>query len=105
MRESVRQQISFYASTPTYRVVMETHGWGAIADALGALAARGRWAEMPALITDDMLAIFAEEGEWTEILPRLRSRYAGMLNRLMLYFPGDPFAPGQVRTFNIGDAR
>src|SRR5262249_33594163 len=30
----VRQQISFYASTPPYRPVFDLHGWGAVADRL-----------------------------------------------------------------------
>src|SRR5215208_6926714 len=30
-RESVRAQISFYASTPTYRTVLEAHGWEEVA--------------------------------------------------------------------------
>jgi probable F420-dependent oxidoreductase len=48
IRESeVRQQISFYASTPPYRPVFELHRWGVVADRLRELAARGKWHEMP----------------------------------------------------------
>ena len=32
-REAVRQQISFYASTRTYKMVLETHGWADVAQA------------------------------------------------------------------------
>jgi probable F420-dependent oxidoreductase len=48
----VRAQIAFYASTPSYRPVMELHGWDEIAIHLSALAARGQWADMPELIGD-----------------------------------------------------
>jgi len=47
-----REQISFYASTPSYRPVMDLHGWGGVAEKLSAHAAKGEWADMPKLITD-----------------------------------------------------
>jgi probable F420-dependent oxidoreductase len=56
---AVREQIAFYGSTPSYRGVMELHGWEDAADALHAASRRGEWAEMGALITDDMLSAFA----------------------------------------------
>ncbi len=51
----VRAQIAFYASTPSYRPVMELHGWEETARQLSALAARGAWADMAGLISDDIL--------------------------------------------------
>src|SRR6185503_8479784 len=53
-----RAQIAFYASTPSYRPVMELHGWAGVAEKLSTHAARGEWAEMPILITDEMLNEF-----------------------------------------------
>ncbi len=53
-----RMQIAFYASTPSYRAVMDLHGWGEVADKLSAYAEKGEWAEMPMLITDEMLEQF-----------------------------------------------
>jgi len=86
MRERVRQQISFYASTPTYYPVFALHGWKSIAEQLSSLAARGKWDEMPRLITDDMLATFAPEGTWAEMPALLQKRYQGMLDRVTYYF-------------------
>jgi hypothetical protein len=41
-RDKMRAQISFYASTPTYRTVLEAHGWAEVGEKLGRLArARG----------------------------------------------------------------
>jgi probable F420-dependent oxidoreductase len=54
-----RAQVSFYASTPSYRAVMALHGWEEVAQRLSGLAARGQWAEMPALISDEILHAFA----------------------------------------------
>jgi len=87
--EVVRQQISFYASTPTYKAVMEHHGWGETAEALSRHAARGEWAEMPALITDEMLESFALHSAPAELGRRLRERYDGLLDRVALYRPLD----------------
>ena len=95
-RDFVRQQIAFYASTPSYRRVMALHGWEEVAERLSALAARGQWAEMPALISDEMLATFAVQAHPTELAAALRERYAGLADRLALY---SPFVPGQRDAF------
>jgi probable F420-dependent oxidoreductase len=86
-REAVRAQISFYASTPTYRAVLETHGWGAVGEKLGALAARGKWDEMPALVSDDLLHEVAIVAPRDEIPARVKERYTGLLDRIAFYKP------------------
>lgn len=91
-QEVVRRQISFYASTPSYRPVLAEHGWGDIGDTLGRLAVRQRWDEMPALITDEMVAAFAVTGAWDEIGGLVYQRYQGLLDRVTFYFP---FVPGE----------
>lgn len=90
-REYARSQVAFYASTPSYRPVLEHHGWGAIGEQLSGLAARGAWAEMPALVSDAMLGEFAVEAPLGALAAPLRARYAGQLDRITLY---RPFAPG-----------
>jgi len=91
-----RSQIAFYASTPSYRVVMETHGWGAAADTLSALARRGAWDEMAGCITDEMLEAFAVVSRPGELAASLRTRYRGLADRLTLY---QPFRPGERDAF------
>ena len=92
-REFCRQQVSFYASTPSYRPVMEHHGWLEVGEKLSALAARGQWAVMPALITDEILAEFCTEaGSPAELAQVLQQRYNGLADRLTLYLP---FKPGE----------
>ena len=95
-RESVRSQISFYASTPTYRTVLEAHGWEEVGERLGKLAREKKWREMPALLTDEMLAAFAVEAAPDEIGAALRERYAGLIDRVALYLP---FVPGELDGF------
>ena len=92
----VRQQIAFYASTPSYRPVMALHGWETVAADLSALAARGRWGEMPALITDEILETFAVSGSPQTLPGVLSQRYEGRIDRLALYLP---FIPGQRDDF------
>jgi probable F420-dependent oxidoreductase len=92
----VRQQVSFYASTPSYRPVMALHGWESVAADLSALAARGRWEEMPALITDEILETFAVVGGVPALPEALHKRYQGRVDRLGLYLP---FIPGRRDDF------
>jgi probable F420-dependent oxidoreductase len=95
-RDSVRSQISFYASTPTYRTVLEAHGWQDVGERLGRMAREKEWREMPALITDEMLAAFAVEAPPDEIGPALTERYKGLVDRVALYLP---FVPGERDEF------
>ena len=87
-----RAQISFYASTPSYRPVMELHGWADVAEKLSAHAAKGEWMEMPMLITDEMLNEFAVMTEENKLADELKKRYEGIADRLTLY---TPFVPGE----------
>ncbi|HSK29707.1 MAG TPA: TIGR03617 family F420-dependent LLM class oxidoreductase [Candidatus Limnocylindria bacterium] len=88
----VRRQISFYASTPHYRPVFDLEGWGEVADRLKAMAARGRWDEMPLLITEEMLDRLTLRGTWAELPQKVLEKYTGLLDRVSYYFP---VAPGQ----------
>jgi len=87
-----RAQISFYASTPSYRPVMDLHGWTDVAEKLSAHAARGEWAEMPILITDEILSEFCLLADEDNLVSELKKRYAGIADRLTLYVP---FVPGE----------
>ena len=95
-REAVRSQISFYASTPTYRTVLEAHGWEPVGERLGVLAREKKWREMPALVTDEMLEAFAVEAAPEELGPALEERYSGLVDRVALYLP---LVPGERDAF------
>lgn len=85
--EAVRAQISFYASTPTYRTVLEVHGWGEVGEKLSRLAARGLWDDMPALITDEILNTVAVIAPIDQVPALVQARYAGLLDRVSFYAP------------------
>jgi probable F420-dependent oxidoreductase len=95
-REFARQQIAFYASTPSYRAVMALHGWQQEAESLSALASRAKWGEMPGLVSDEMLDVFATSASLDELPEALLNRYQGLADRLTLYFP---FVPGERDSF------
>jgi alkanesulfonate monooxygenase SsuD/methylene tetrahydromethanopterin reductase-like flavin-dependent oxidoreductase (luciferase family) len=85
-----RAQISFYASTPSYRPVMELHGWTGAAEKLSAHAAKGEWSEMPMLITEQMLHEFCLVTDEDKLADELKKRYDGIADRLTLYTPFVP---------------
>jgi probable F420-dependent oxidoreductase len=95
-REKMRAQISFYASTPTYRTVLEAHGWEEAGERLGKLARDKKWDEMPKLITGEMLDAFCVEAAPDEVGPALEERYEGLIDRVALY---TPFLPGERDDF------
>jgi probable F420-dependent oxidoreductase len=73
-----RERIAFYASTPSYRGVLELHGWGDLQTSLNALARQGKWREMGDLIDDEMLGAFAVVAPLEE-LPAAYARWVGGL--------------------------
>jgi probable F420-dependent oxidoreductase len=89
-RAAVRGQIAFYASTPAYRLVLESRGWGDLQPELNALSKRGRWAEMTALVTDSMLEAVAVCAPPGQFAARLRARTAGVADRVSLVAPWAP---------------
>jgi probable F420-dependent oxidoreductase len=95
-KDFVRFQVAFYASTPSYRPVMALHGWEETAGQLSRLAARGKWDEMSALISDEMLDAFVAAGSAEDLRDALLERYQGLATRLTLYMP---FIPGDRDSF------
>ncbi|NOH01570.1 MAG: TIGR03617 family F420-dependent LLM class oxidoreductase [Chloroflexi bacterium] len=87
-----RMQISFYASTPSYKSVMDLHGWGETAQKLSGFASKGEWAEMPMLITDEMLEEFCLMTTQENLASDLKKRFGGIADRITLY---TPFVPGE----------
>jgi probable F420-dependent oxidoreductase len=74
-----RQQIAFYASTPTYRPFLAYHGFEALGKELSGLARNGRFAEMQARIPDALLDAVVVSAGSTAVGAAIRDRYAGDL--------------------------
>jgi alkanesulfonate monooxygenase SsuD/methylene tetrahydromethanopterin reductase-like flavin-dependent oxidoreductase (luciferase family) len=91
-----RQQIAFYASTPTYRPFLAYHGFGALGQELSVLAREGgRFADMPARIPDALLDAVAVRAEPAGLGEAIRARYAGdLVQRVYPYAPIPADDPG-----------
>ena len=86
-KAGVRQQIAFYASTRTYKVVLDMHGWGEVSARLNQKAAQGDWGGMAKEITDEMLDAYAVVGTYEDIADKVMRRYDGLLDRVGFYIP------------------
>ena len=83
----VRGLLSFYGSTPSYRPVLDAHGWGDLHVELNALSKQGRWADMIDLIDDEVLHTIAVCGTPAEVGAKLRRRFEGVADRVAFYMP------------------
>ena len=84
---AVRERIAFYGSTPDYLAVLALSGWEDLHFELNAMAKRGEWAEMGNRIDDEVLDAFAVVGRPGDIVPALRRRFGGVIDRLSFYSP------------------
>ncbi|MBV9508972.1 MAG: TIGR03617 family F420-dependent LLM class oxidoreductase [Caulobacteraceae bacterium] len=82
--ETLRQQVSFYGSTPAYRGVLELHGWGDLQPELNRLSKAGKWDEMAGLITPEMCETFALIGTPEQIVEKQKTLFAGRIDRTSL---------------------
>jgi probable F420-dependent oxidoreductase len=85
--DGARAMLGFYGSTPAYRPVLDTHGWGELQPRLRALTREGRWDELPDLIDDSVLDTIAVRGTPTEAAAELHRRFDGRVERIAVYAP------------------
>jgi probable F420-dependent oxidoreductase len=86
-RTAGRWLLSFYASTPAYRPVLEVEGWEALQPELNALSKSGRWDEMPGLIDDEMLIALAAVGSPKDVALDVGARFGDRVDRVAFYTP------------------
>ncbi len=86
-RTAVKTQIAFYGSTPAYRGVLDSRGWGDLQPELNRLTKSGGWAEMADLIDDEILEAVAVCGTRDQIADGVRQRCAGFADRVSLVAP------------------
>ncbi|MGE4618138.1 MAG: TIGR03617 family F420-dependent LLM class oxidoreductase [Gammaproteobacteria bacterium] len=85
MERTVRQQLAFYGSTPSYAAVLEYHGLGELSKKLNKLMREGDTEAMSAAVPESLVehvAIIAKPGD---VGARIRERYEGILDRVSLY--------------------
>jgi probable F420-dependent oxidoreductase len=85
LRDAARQQLAFYASTPTYEPVLAHHGYGEAGAELRKRMAAGDAKAMAAVFSDDMLEPYTITTTWDELPDALLARYDGVADRLIPY--------------------
>ena len=81
--KACRDQVAFYASTPNYKAVLETHGLGHLSEELNKLSKQGQWKEMGEAIDDETLKTFAVVEETPEALAKeIKKRYGTIGQRI-----------------------
>lgn len=90
----IRSQVAFYASTSTYRPLLELHGWADLGPELSRLAKAGDWSAMAALIDHDVLDSCAVIAPPDKVDATVKDRYGGMVDRISFW----PHESGRLLT-------
>jgi len=98
--EPVRQQISFYASTPSYQPVLDANGWD-FGHELNVMSKRGQWAEMASLVPDEAVLTVGVAAPIDRLGEAIKERYGDRVQRVGFYTMGralgmDPHALKEV---------
>ena len=83
----VRGLLGFYGSTPAYRPVLDTHGWGDLQPKLRQLTKEGRWDQLGSLFDDTQVSTLSVIGTAKEVGGELQNRFHGIADRLALSIP------------------
>jgi probable F420-dependent oxidoreductase len=81
-RAAMRKHLSYYASTPAYRPVLELHGWGDRQTELYAASKRGEWDAMVDLVDDEMLDTLTIIATPDTVAKEVGERYGGLVDRI-----------------------
>ncbi|MGA7272367.1 MAG: TIGR03617 family F420-dependent LLM class oxidoreductase [Acidimicrobiia bacterium] len=91
---AVKQQMAFYASTPSYAPVLESSDWD-FGPKLTAMSKRGKWTEMAEVITDEVVAEVGVVAPVDQLGKAIAARYGDRVQRIGLYAVGDVPALGE----------
>jgi len=85
--ERVRARIAFYGSTRTYLPILALHGLEELGARLHRLSVSGGWAEMPALVSDDVVRVFAACATYDGLPAAIERRFGGLADAVDLVLP------------------
>jgi hypothetical protein len=98
--EKLRYRVAFYGSTPAYRGVFEVHGVGDLGAKLHEASRRGAWADMAAMVPDDVLELFMARATYDKLPDAIAERFGGQADSVSVEFlPGDD-APTRRRVID-----
>jgi probable F420-dependent oxidoreductase len=89
-RKRSRYMLGFLFSTPAYRRTLELHGWEDLGDRLRSMTKEGRWDELEAVVTDEVLDAVVAAGRYDQLAQVLGDRYADLADGVLLHPPTDP---------------
>ena len=96
-RSKVAAQIAFYASTPAYRPVLDSIGYGDLQPELTALSKSGDWATAESLIDAGLIAQFAIEGRPEDLPDLTSSRLGHRVSRTSSYYGWPSVGPERMQ--------
>ena len=85
--QQIREQVAFYASTPSYRALLRHHGMEPLGKELSQVMRNGEIDKMAAMVPDALLAEVAISASYSELGGMLRKRYDGLVQRIATYYP------------------
>ena len=80
--EYVRYRVAFYGSTPAYWPVFEEEGLADLGPRLNAMTKAGKWNEIAAEISDDVVHRFAAVGRHDQIAKAIEARFGGLVDSI-----------------------
>jgi probable F420-dependent oxidoreductase len=87
--EKARYRVAFYGSTPAYRGVFDVHGIGDLGVRLNEMSRQGKWSEMAAQVSDEVLDLFVARATYDGLPEAIEKRFGGIVDAVSL-----DFAPG-----------
>ena len=82
MMDWVRYRIGFYGSTKAYWPVFEQHDLLDLGQELNHLSKNNGWSKMAALVSDDVVRLFAAVGRHDEIAAAVSERFGGLTDAI-----------------------
>ena len=89
-RTRSRYMLGFLFSTPAYRRTLELHGWEDLGDQLRSMTKEGRWEDLEATVTDEVLDTVVAAGRYDQLAQVLGDRYADLADGVLLHPPPTP---------------
>ena len=99
----VRERIAFYGSTRTYLPILALHGLEELGLKLHTMSVRGKWQDMAAEISDEVLHVFAACAPYDGLAAAIADRFGGAADSFDLNFPPD--APPGLQRELLADIR
>ncbi|MDQ2803284.1 MAG: TIGR03617 family F420-dependent LLM class oxidoreductase [Pseudomonadota bacterium] len=85
--DRVRARVAFYGSTRTYLPILALHGLEDMGARLHRMSVAGEWAEMPGLVSDEVVRLFAVCATFDVLAAAIEARHGGAADALDLALP------------------